>query len=214
MGDDLMIDNMSLYNAFREVPDSAKRPITGGRMNGKTDINPIWRIKSLTEQFGPCGIGWYYIPVKKWLETYDDVVLAFVDIELYMHFNGEWSKPICGTGGNMLAEKEKGGIHVSDECFKMATTDAISVACKQLGIGADVYWGEDATKYTVGAVQSDSQKELDPRFKKIESELIRTGYSVESVKKTYKLADIRDMSDLQIKDFLKKVKNLPDKVVS
>lgn len=47
----------------------------------------------------------------------------------------------------MFASKEKSGIYVSDECYKMATTDAISVACKQLGIGADVYWDSDRTKY-------------------------------------------------------------------
>ena len=29
----------------------------------------------------------------------------------------------------------------------MALTDAISVACKALGFGADVYWQADATKY-------------------------------------------------------------------
>ena len=204
------MDNMSIYNALRQPPEYAKKPITGGRMNGKTDINPMWRIKALTEQFGPCGIGWYYTPTKKWLETYGDVVAAFVDIELYICMNGEWSKPICGTGGNMFVEKEKSGMHVSDECFKMATTDAISVACKQLGIGADVYWAEDNTKYD----DTGSQKEMDPRFKQIEAELIRTGYTAESVRKTYKLADIRDMSDLQIKDFLKKAKSLPDKAVS
>lgn len=50
--------------------------------------------------------------------------------------------PICGTGGSMFVAKEKNGPFVSDECYKMATTDAISVSCKQLGIGADVYWNK------------------------------------------------------------------------
>ena len=62
------MDNLELYEKVRAVPDSAKKKISGGRMNGKTDINPMWRIKTLTEQFGPCGIGWYYIPIRKWLE--------------------------------------------------------------------------------------------------------------------------------------------------
>ena len=30
----------------------------------------------------------------------------------------------------------------------MALTDAISVSCKALGVGADVYWDKDDTKYT------------------------------------------------------------------
>jgi len=142
-----MSNNLEIYERYREVPEGAKRKINGGRMNGKTDINPMWRIKALTEQFGPCGIGWYYKPVNKRLEAYGNEIAAFVDIELYVKTENGWSMPIFGTGGSMFVAKEKSGFYVSDECYKMATTDAISVACKQLGIGADVYWSADNTKY-------------------------------------------------------------------
>ena len=53
--------------------------------------------------------------------------------------------------------KEKQGAYTSDECFKMALTDAISVACKALGFAADVYWDNDKTKYS--EVQKTSEKE-------------------------------------------------------
>lgn len=203
------MNKMDFYNAVREVPDSAKREIRGGRLNGKTDINPMWRIKVLTEQFGPCGVGWYYKTVRQWTESYGDEVAAFVNIEMYVKADGEWSQPIFGVGGSMFAEKERSGIHVSDECFKMATTDAISVACKQLGIGADVYWDKDKTKYTGSdKLQEDKpDKRLEPVFK----ELKRIGYSINSVCRTYKINDIWELSDLQIKDFLNKAKKLPDK---
>lgn len=204
-----MSENMKIYNAVREVPQNAMKPILGGRLKGKTDINPTWRIKVLTEQFGPCGIGWYYKPIKKWTEVYGDEICAFVDIELYIKVNGEWSMPISGTGGNMLAQKEKGGIYVSDECFKMATTDALSVACKQLGIGADVYWHDD-TKYT----QNNDAPQMDKKFEPVLKELKRVGYTVKSICKTYKIDDITQMSDLQIKDFMTKVAAMPDKVAS
>ena len=74
-------------------------------------------------------------------------ICAFVDIHLFVKVDGEWSKPIFGTGGSKLATVERSGVYVSDECYKMATTDALSVACKELGIGADVYWEKDKTKY-------------------------------------------------------------------
>lgn len=199
--------NLDIYNALRSVPDNAKKPIQGGRLKGKTDINPMWRIKALTEQFGACGIGWYYKETKQWTEVYGDEICAFVNIELYIKVDGEWSMPIFGTGGNMLAQKEKGGIYVSDECFKMATTDALSVACKQLGIGADVYWHDD-TKYT------KQNEQMDKRLEPVLKELKRIGYSVNSILKTYKIDDISQMSDLQIKDFLGKVASMPDKVAS
>ena len=48
----------------------------------------------------------------------------------------------------MLTEQEKAGLHVSDECFKMATTDALSVALKMLGVAADIYAGAwDGSRY-------------------------------------------------------------------
>jgi hypothetical protein len=108
----------------------------------------MWRIKTLTEQFGVCGFGWKYEIVKEWLERgAGDEVAAFVEIKLYIQQGGAWSDGIPGTGGSMFIAKEKSGLYVSDECFKMALTDAISVSCKALGIGADVYWDKDKTKY-------------------------------------------------------------------
>ena len=70
------------------------------------------------------------------------------DLPLYRLEDGTRSKPVIGIGGNMLVANEKNGLYTSDECYKMALTDAISVACKALGFGADVYWGADRTKYT------------------------------------------------------------------
>lgn len=142
-----MEENLTLYNAVREVPDSAKRSFSNGRFNG-TEINPMWRIKTLTEQFGPAGVGWYYEVLSERQETLGDEVMAVVDLNLYVRINGEWSKPIYGTGGNMLRSIVKGSPKNSDEGYKMALTDALSVACKALGVGADVYFEKDHTKYT------------------------------------------------------------------
>ena len=200
--------NLDLYEKVRSVPDSAKKTIKGGRTSGMTDINPMWRIKVLTEQFGPCGIGWYYIPTKKWLETSGNEIAAFVDIELYVKVDGEWSKPIPGNGGSMFASKEKSGIYVSDECYKMATTDAISVACKQLGIGADVYWDSDRTKYNK---QNNPDMITESNIDEIFLELKRTGIGIKNVLSKYGLTDIRDMTNSQANETIIKLKKNPDK---
>ena len=144
-----MADNMKFYNSVRAVPETAKKQFDNGTFKG-TDINPMWRIKVLTEQFGMCGIGWYYEITDKHCEEHHDTTMAIVDVNLYVKVDGEWSKPICGTGGNKLVySTQKRGIVTSDEGYKMALTDALSVACKALGIGADVYFEKDATsKYS------------------------------------------------------------------
>ena len=147
------MENMYLYEQARHVPDEAKKPITAGRLKGMTDVNPMYRIKRLTEMFGPCGVGWWYEIVKREL-VHDELThqcAAFVDILLYYvdPETGCESKGIPGTGGAPFVSQERNGPYLSDECFKMALTDALSVACKALGIAADVYWDKDRTKYTV-----------------------------------------------------------------
>lgn len=142
------MDNMTIYNKVREVPQTALKVIQAGRLKDKYDINPMWRLKVLTETFGMCGFGWKYEIKKQWLEEgANNEISAFVNIDLYVKHEGEWSAAIPGTGGSMFVAKESKGPYTSDECFKMALTDAISVACKALGIGADVYWNKDKTKY-------------------------------------------------------------------
>lgn len=140
-------ENTRFYSAFRSVPQNAQKEFNNGKFRG-TDINPMWRIQKLTEAFGPCGKGWYFTIDKQWTEIVGNEMYAFCNVSLYVKFDGEWSAPIQGTGGNFIAKNSKSGIVTSDEGYKMALTDAMSIACKQLGIGADIWFAEDKTKYT------------------------------------------------------------------
>lgn len=147
------MDNLEIYSEVANVPENAQKTITAGRIKGMTDINPMWRIMTLTKVFGVVGFGWkYVITDKRIIEGADGVQCAFVDIDLFVRNkeSGEWSDAIQGTGGSSFVSSEKNGFYTSDECFKMALTDALSVACKALGIGADVYWAAGRTKYETG----------------------------------------------------------------
>ena len=143
------MSNMKLYNQFRAVPEEAKKPIQAGRLKGMTDINPMWRIKKLTEAFGPCGIGWRYSDVSMQLcPGANGEIALFCTLYLWYKDGEKWSEPIPGVGGATFVAKEKNGLYTDDEAYKKALTDALSVACKALGIGADVYYAKDRTKYT------------------------------------------------------------------
>lgn len=138
--------NLRFYERLRDCPETALRTIQAGRLKGKSDINPVWRIKAMTETFGPCGIGWKYEITRQWELTFGQEVKAFVNINLYyMDEDGVWSLPIPGTGGATLVEVGKQGLYVNDEGYKMALTDALSVAMKSLGVAADVYYSRDKT---------------------------------------------------------------------
>ena len=160
------MDNFLIYEQARECPNEALKEIKGGKLQGKSDINPMWRIKKLTELFGPAGIGWKAPITQKWTEKgAGGEVAAFVDIELYVKQDGKWSEAIQGTGGSMLVTTEKGKLVTNDEAFKMAYTDAISVACKALGFAADVYWNNDATKYTQNNTREHTNQALENAWK-------------------------------------------------
>jgi len=152
------MEKMELYNMRREVPKEAKKPILAGNLKGYTDINPQWRIKCLTEMFGPVGFGWYTEITEHWTEKgANNEVLQFVKIKLYVFYKEAWSKGIEGTGGSTLINNFSKGLRSNDEALKMAETDAISVACKKLGIAANVYFNNDRTKYNQYD-NSDEQK--------------------------------------------------------
>lgn len=143
--------HMKAWNAMARPPATALKTIRGGRLQGMTDVNPQWRYQAMTEQYGPCGSGWKYAIDRLWTEAgCDGEVLAFAQVSVRTRETDEhaWSEPVIGVGGNHMIVKESKGLRNNDECWKMAITDALSVALKMLGVAADIYAGLwDGTKY-------------------------------------------------------------------
>lgn len=150
-----MADPMRFYNRMREVPSSATKPITdqNSKLFGLTNINPQWRIQVMTEAFGPIGEGWkvevaeiQHIPFESQMGL---TVYCRIRINLFVRINGEMSEAIPGIGGSILYQN---GL-LDDDAEKKAYTDAFSVAAKYLGVGADVYFGNnggaDQDKYGI-----------------------------------------------------------------
>jgi len=142
-------DNLKRYNALSQAPSEALKTIQAGRLKGKSDINPQWRIKAMTEQYGECGIGWRWELRRLWTEPAPNAqVMAFAEVAVSTRHADGWSEAIPGVGGSMLVVQESSGLHTNDEGYKMAITDALSVALKFLGVAADIYMGFwDGSKY-------------------------------------------------------------------
>lgn len=138
-----------IWSLLQSPPPKFLKRIEAGRLKGKSDINPQWRYKAMTEVFGPCGIGWKFEIKRMWTEPGpESQVFCFVELNLYIKQGDTWSCPIPGVGGSMLVEKEKAGLHANDEAYKMAVTDALSTSMKMIGVAAEVYLGNyDGSKY-------------------------------------------------------------------
>lgn len=153
-------DNLEYWNRLRSVPDEALKTINAGRLKGMSDINPVFRLQVMTDTFGVCGFGWKYEVVKQWTETFGSEIKGFCNINLYVKMDGEWSEPIPGTGGSSFVTMERNGAYVNDEVYKMALTDALSVAMKSLGVAADIYFAKGAdlgTKYAINEQAANDQ---------------------------------------------------------
>ena len=140
---------IDIYESLSRPPKDALREIQAGKLRGKTDINPQWRYKAMTEMFGLVGIGWKYEVQKLWTEAgAGNEKLAFAQVAVFVKDGDAWSEPIVGIGGSKLVQFEKGAAVSNDEGYKMAVTDAFSTALKMLGVAADIYAGRwDGTKY-------------------------------------------------------------------
>ena len=140
----------------------AKYQINAGRLKGMSDVNPVWRILAMTDTFGICGVGWKYEITKQWTETYGNEIKGFCNINMFIKVDGEWSDAIPGTGGASFVAMERNGAYVSDEVYKMALTDALSVAMKSIGVAADIYFSKGADLGTKYAINEQAANEALP----------------------------------------------------
>lgn len=204
-----MDDNLKIYNMIKAVPDEAQKRITGGRLSGMTDIKPMWRIEKLTEVFGVCGLGWYTTTRnKEIIDGANGEKIAVVDINLFVNYKKPfgldedlWSEPIEGTGGSSFIANERNGLYTSDECFKMAYTDALSVACKSLGMGAEIYWGD--SKY---AKQENNKKVILATEKQVE--MLEKLMTEEQKKEACKLVNKNNLKEFTIQEASSLIKKL------
>lgn len=175
---------IEIYESMARPPASALKTIKGGKLSGKSDINPQWRYKIMTEKFGLCGIGWKYDILKLWTEQgAGNEVLAFAQIAVYIKDGDKWSEPIIGIGGSKLVQSFKTGLESNDEGFKMAVTDAFSTSLKMLGVAADIYAGKwDGSKY---ADQAEDTIPTQPtQYSQTEMSNSNNPYSYENMKKS------------------------------
>ena len=138
------------FKLMARPPKEALNTISFGKLKGKSDINPQWRIEALTEVFGLCGVGWYYeilaVDYQDVVETGERMVYITIGIHVKQE-DGTWSAPVIGIGGDFTIVRDKNGIHGNDEAFQMALTDALGKAAKCLGIANDIYRGKYDSKY-------------------------------------------------------------------
>ncbi len=140
---------MENWNNLCKVPTTSLKTIGFGALKGKSDINPQWRIKAMTEVYGECGKAWSHRLIEQTITPgADGEVLVFLQVGVRVGDGNEFT----GMGGDKIVSKNKHGLSSNDEAFKMAYTDALGTALKCLGVASEIYEGNyDGSKYKESA---------------------------------------------------------------
>lgn len=144
-----MSDHLNLWNKLGKTdPKHTKGFNRAGGFKG-TAIKPIYTEQKMTEQFGPCGVGWGIDEPKfQTVPGNDGQVAVYCWVSIWIKDGDTVSAPIHGVGGDMVVVKQSAGLRTDDEAFKKAFTDAVGNAMKHLGMSADVHMGLfDDSKY-------------------------------------------------------------------
>ena len=122
-----------------------------------TAIKPQWVVMRLTEEFGPCGLGWGINRPEFQVVPAGAEVMVYCTVSCW---HGTLDNILWGVGGDKVSTSRQSGMFNDDEAFKKAFTDAIMNAFKFLGVAADVHMGLfDDSKY-VQEVKADFAERL------------------------------------------------------
>lgn len=196
-------DNLTIWNKVKQPPQSALKPINFGYLKGKSDISPQWRLMAMTQAFGPVGHGWTYRIVRTWSERVAETgaVMCFSEVAVKTKFNDQWGEEFFGIGGSEIVEKNKNGLAHNDEGYKKATTDALGVAFKAVGVAADIYFGNfDGTKYVYDIQDAyHNEDEIANKFEKVKERI------AQAVTQAQLMAIYKEFTNTEFKDRVKEM---------
>ncbi|MCO5159668.1 MAG: hypothetical protein M9939_00910 [Mesorhizobium sp.] len=136
-----MSENTKIWDILGRTDPAHTRAFSrSGGFKG-TAIKPIWSFRRMTEEFGPCGVGWGVGEPVFQVVPAGEEILVYCTAKVWFKHDDNHSQHIYGVGGDKVVGKNKYGLNTDDEAFKKAFTDAVTNALKLIGVGADVHMG-------------------------------------------------------------------------
>lgn len=161
-----MSTNKALWERVCKTDPAHVKPITGKQYQGNSP-KPYWIIERLTEEFGPCGIGWGLSILNERMEQLaDKEVLHVAVVRLWYELGGKRGE-IEQIGQTKAAyAKKDGGLMVDEDAPKKSVTDALVKCASYLGFAGDIFSGRwDDSKY-VAEMRREFAEAKDPEAAK------------------------------------------------
>ena len=147
-----MSDNKALWNRVCMTDPAAVRPITGKQYSGNSP-KPYWIVERLTDEFGPCGIGWGFTVLSERMERMSETdALHIALVRLWFVLGGQRGEleQIGQTKAMYMTSSKK--LLIDEDAPKKSVTDALVKCASYLGFAGDIFSGRwDDSKYVAQA---------------------------------------------------------------
>ena len=157
------MDNKALWRKVLVTDPKAVKPITGKQYSGNSP-KPYWIVERLTDEFGPCGIGWGFSIVNERFERFSDTDTLHVAVVRFWYVldgtRGELEQ-VGQTKASYLSAKDK--FVLDEDAPKKSVTDALVKCASYLGFAGDIFSGRwDDSRYVAeAAAEWDRRKRED-----------------------------------------------------
>jgi hypothetical protein len=154
------MDNKALWHRVCVTDPKCVKPITGKQYNGNSP-KPYWIIERLTDEFGPCGIGWGFNILNERIERFSDTdTLHIAVVRLWYMLEGKRGEleQIGQTKASYTTSK--GSFLLDEDAPKKSVTDALIKCASYLGFAGDIFSGRwDDSKYVAEANREWRERE-------------------------------------------------------
>jgi hypothetical protein len=158
--------HMRLWERVCVTDPKAVKPITGKQYSGNSP-KPYWIVQRLTEEFGPCGLGWGYTVLNERMERLSPTdVLHVAVVRFWYELDGKRGEveQIGQTKATYMSSKDK--LVVDEDAPKKSVTDALVKCASYIGFAGDIFSGRwDDSKYVAWAREHYAEDAPEPEQK-------------------------------------------------
>jgi len=146
------MDKKALWTRVCVTDPAAVKPITGKQYSGNSP-KPYWIVERLTDEFGPCGIGWGFSIISERFERFSDTDTLHVAAVRFWYMLGDQRGELEQIGQTKSSYVTGSGKFMLDEdAPKKSVTDALVKCASYIGFAGDIFSGRwDDSKYVAEA---------------------------------------------------------------
>jgi hypothetical protein len=168
-------DNTALWKRAFFTDPAAVKPITGKQYNGNSP-KPYWIVQRLTEELGPCGIGWGFAILSERFERFGEGASAealHIACVRFWYTLGDKRGEFEQVGQTRASyTTSKGKFLVDEDAPKKSVTDALVKCASYLGFAGDIFSGMwDDSRYVAWAEDEWAARKAEPPAKMAENVL-------------------------------------------